>query len=355
MNDPKLLVQAFTNELHLAADGYPTSLPFIRHNLPKTTLVGDGEVFQVIVAGGSRFQKATFRKKGNELELLHSSDGDQPAFDTKRRFFEFLTSHLEPNVSVVGLNFANPLAPTTRGDILDGILTRGTKENDFAGLAGKAIGQEYEQYIKEKQDRDIKVACANDTICMLMSGLVRHSRGELAAGIVGTGLNFAIFLDDQTAINIESSNFDKFERSDAGRAIDAASSQKGTSLYEKEVSGAYLHQHLNYLAKQRGLGIPKLKSTKLIDTYAQDDDEAIAAAAKEVLEHSATLVAVQIAGLMKFCERDLTFIMQGSVYWKGYNYKETITKLVKELCPDYTATFEKDPMSDLYGAAKLVA
>ena len=247
MNDPKLLVQAFTNELHMAADGYPTSLPFIRHHLPKATLVKDGEIFQVIVSGGSCFQKATFRKKGDELELLSNSEGDQPRFDTKRRFFEFLTSHLEPNVSVLALNFANPLTPTTRDDILDGILTRGTKENDFAGLVGKTIGQEYEKYIKEKQDRDIKVACANDTICLLMSGLVDYPRMQLAAGIVGTGLNFAIFLDELTAVNLESSNFDKFELSDAAKAVDAASSQKGMSVYEKEVSGAYLHQHLNYL------------------------------------------------------------------------------------------------------------
>jgi len=46
--------------------------------------------------------------------------------------------------------------------------------------------------------------------------------------------------------------------------------------------------------------------------------------------------------------------MQGSLYWKGNQYKETVSKRVKELCLEYTATYEDVPHSDLYGAAKLV-
>ena len=355
MSSPQTVAENFVKELTLAAEGQATSLPFIRHTLVDNPIVQDGETFQAIVAGGSCFQKATLKKTGGDFEILSQDEGDQPVFATKEILFTFLASHLDPNVSVVGLNFAYPMTPVVRGDILDGTLSRGTKENDFTGLVGQVVGEEFEKYIKQTTGRDIKVACANDTICLLLSGLLRHKPTQLAAGIVGTGMNFAIFLDEHTAINLESSNFDKFERSEPGIAVDNASNQPGTSFYEKETAGAYIYQQLNHLIKERNLPIPPLESTKLIDAYAQDDNPEIAAAAQEVLQRSAGLIAAQIAGLMTFLDRDLTFIMQGSVYWKGYRYKETISKLVEELCPQHTATFEKDTLSDIYGAAKLVA
>lgn len=355
MSSPQTVTENFVKELTLATAGHTTSLPFIRHTLVENPIVKDGEIFQAIVAGGSCFQKATLKKTGGDFEILNQDEGDQPVFATKEILFTFLASHLDPNVSVVGLNFAYPMTPVVRGDILDGTLSRGTKENDFTGLVGQVVGEEFEKYIKETTGRNIKVACANDTICLLLSGLLRHEPTQLAAGIVGTGMNFAIFLDEHTAINLESSNFDKFERSEPGMAVDKASNQPGTSFYEKETAGAYIYQQLNHLIKERNLPIPPLESTKLIDTYAQDDNPEIAAAAQEVLQRSAGLIAAQIAGLMAFLDRDLTFIMQGSVYWKGYQYKETISQLVKELCPQHTATFEKDSLSDIYGAAKLVA
>lgn len=354
MNDQKV-TENFVKELSQAAAGEPTSLPFIRHSLVDTAIVGEGETFQSIVAGGSCFQKALMRKTAGELEIIHSGEGDQPVFATKEIFFEFLASHVEPDVLIIGLNFAYPMEPVVRGDILDGTLTRGTKENNFDGLVGQVVGKEFEIYMKEKHGRDLRVACANDTICLLLSGLLRHQPTELAAGIVGTGMNFAIFLDEHTAVNLESSNFDKFERSEPGIAVDKISNQPGTSFYEKETAGAYLYQQLNHLIKERGLPVPEVDSTKLIDKYAQDANEEVAKAAQEVIDRAAHLIAAQIAGLMKFCGRDLTFIMQGSVYWKGYTFKETVGELVKELCPEYTATFEKDPLSDLNGAAKLVA
>lgn len=355
MSDSQKVAENFVKELELAAAGQTTSLPFIRHTLLDTATVKEGETFQAIVTGGSCFQKALMRKTATGLEIIHSDEGDQPVFTTKEILFEFLASHVEPDVSIIGLNFAYPMQPVMRGSILDGTLTRGTKENNFDGLVGQVVGQEFEAYMKEKYGRDLTVACANDTICLLLSGLLRHKPTELAAGIVGTGMNFAIFLDETTAINLESSNFDKFERSEPGIGVDKTSNQPGTSFYEKETAGAYIYQQLNYLIRARGLPVPEIDSTKLIDVYAQDENEDVAKAAQEVLNRSAELIAAQIAGLMKFLGRDLTFIMQGSVYWKGYNYKETVTRLVEELCPEHKATFEKDSLSDLHGAAKLVA
>lgn len=47
--------------------------------------------------------------------------------------------------------------------------------------------------------------------------------------------------------------------------------------------------------------------------------------------------------------------MQGSLFWRGYMYKENVEKLVEQMCPEYKATYVNVFHSDLYGAAKLVA
>lgn len=345
----------FINELEYGNYNQSSSLPYIKHVLSASSLVSQEDYFQTLVIGGSFYQKALMKKKNGNIVIISHEDGPQPVFNTKEDLLTFIETHLEPEVSVVALNFAYPMTPVTRNGYLDGILQNGTKENIFDGLVGKNVGEEVEKYIKEKQGRVIKVSCANDTICLLLSGLIHHDWNDIAAGIVGTGLNFAIFLDEHTVVNLESANFDKFPQSESGKAIDAQSAKPGTSLYEKEISGAYLYKHFNYLAKKRNLPIELLTSTKFIDALAKDKNKEIAKTAKEVLYHSASLAAAQIAGIMEFCGRDLVFIMQGSLYWRGYQYKETIEKLVIELCPQYRASYEQVLHSDLYGAAKLVA
>ena len=350
----KSITQSFTDELQKSLET-KTSLPFIRHSLATKSIVTENQKFQVIVIGGSFYQKAIMIREKNNIRILSNEQGEQPPFLTETSLLDFIKTHLEPNIDILALNFAYPLVPVKRGEIVDGMLQSGSKENSFVGLIGKKVGETIEKYIHEKQGRVIKVSAANDTICLLLSGLVNSTWDHLAAGVVGTGLNFAIFLDKYTAVNLESANFDKFPASEAGKMIDKASVAPGSALYEKEVSGAYIYEHFNYIAKQLRLNVNDIKNTKKLDELVTNKDPEVAKVAKEVLENSATLVAAQIAGLLRFCKRDLTFIMQGSLFWKGHMFKETVGRLVTELAPEYKATFQKDPHSDLYGAAKLVA
>ena len=346
--------QNFADELQKSLST-KTSLPFIRHSLSTKAIVSDNQKFQVIVIGGSFYQKAIMIREKNSINILRREQGEQPPFLTETALLDFIKIHLEPDIDILALNFAYPLVPVTRGKILDGMLQSGSKENTFVGLIGKKVGGTIENYIKEKLGRKVKVSAANDTICLLLSGLVNLPWDHLAAGVVGTGLNFAIFLDKYTAVNLESANFDKFPASEAGKMIDKTSVAPGTALYEKEVSGAYIYEHFNYIAKQLHLNVNDIKNTKELDELVTNKDPEVAKVAKEVLEHSASLVAAQIAGLLRFCKRDLTFIMQGSLFWKGYKFKENVEKIVNELCPEYRAKFVQVPHSDLYGAAKLVA
>ncbi|KKQ38844.1 MAG: hypothetical protein US54_C0002G0032 [Candidatus Roizmanbacteria bacterium GW2011_GWA2_37_7] len=350
----KNIQQTFITELSNAQKGDHSSLPFIRHTLASHPIVANDEVFQVVVIGGSYYQKALMKNVSGNVRILTQDQGTQPPFMHEKTLMKFLAEHIDPHVKTVALNFAYPLHPVNREGRLDGRLVNGSKENSFKGLVGKVVGERIERYFYDKHNRQIAVSTANDTICLLLSGLMTHPWNILAAGVVGTGLNFAIFLDETTVVNLESAEFDRFEQSEAGKIIDASSVSPGSALIEKEISGAYLLHHFNINVKQQGIVLDKIRATKEIDLYARNKDEHIAGLARETLEHSASLVAAQISGILEFCKRDLLFIMQGSLYWKGYKYKETVARLVAELSPSYHASYEQVLHSDLFGAAKLV-
>ncbi|CAN5187734.1 hypothetical protein BH09PAT2_BH09PAT2_02270 [soil metagenome] len=346
---------AFVQELADATAGNKTSLPFIRHTLTSRSLVAQNEIFQTLVIGGSIFQKAVMQKVDDNIKIIVHTQGEQPKFLTKQHLMDFVISHLEPEVKTIALNFAYPMTPISRGDVLDGTLQNGSKENTFEGLVGQNVGEEIEKYIKETQGRDVQISIANDTICLMLSGLIQHPWNKLAAGIVGTGLNFAMYLDENTAVNLESGSFDKFTPSEAGIDIDIHSAAPKDAIFEKEISGAYLFKHFNFLAQKRGIAIEPISSSQQLDNLVNAPSPEIAALAQEILLNSASLVAIQVAGIMEFCKRDLVFIMQGSLYWKGNKYKDTIEKLVIEMCPQHKASYENVFHSDLLGAAKLVA
>lgn len=345
---------SFSQVLLLASQGEKTCSPFIRHTLASHSIATDGEIFQTMVIGGSFYQKAKMKKTGEHIELISHSTGKQPPFPTKQALMTFLQEHIDPHVSIVAVNFAYALTPVSRAGMLDGIVARGAKENTFDGLVGYILGEEIEKHFKDNFQRTIHVSCGNDTICLLLSGLMSQPWDHLAAGIVGTGLNFAIFVSENEVVNLEAAEFNTFEQSAAGKVIDAASASPGEAPMEKEVSGAYLYQHFNYLIEQGSINCNPIASTKELDELTKSADVETAAVAQKVIEHSAHLTAAQIAGILQFQKRDLTFIMQGSLFWKGRNYQELVSKQVQKLVPEYIATYERIDNSDLYGAAKLV-
>ena len=157
----------------------------------------------------------------------------------RKIFLNFIEKALRPDITYLALNFAYPMSPVSRDGYLDGNLIMGTKEHSFEGLVGKNIGETIEKYIFDTLKRKIHVAIANDTVCLLLSGLTQYRWNGLVGGIVGTGLNFAIFLDEATIVNLEAANFDKFEQSPEGKLIDQASARPNSALFEKETSGGY--------------------------------------------------------------------------------------------------------------------
>lgn len=345
--------QAFCNEIKEAAQGKKNSLPFLVHQLSLNSFVEKNEIFEVLRIGGSIYQKALVEKKITTLVILAKQQARLPKLQTAQDFFQFIEKYFEPDTKNIALNFAYPLKPVFRDGKLDGQLLMGSKEHAFKGLVGKNVGEEIEKYVYRKSKRKIHVSVANDTVCLLLSGLTKRKWNEIAAGVVGTGLNFAIFLDKKRVVNLESAYFDKFTPSEESLILDKKSKNKGLALYEKETTGAYLYQHYNLQAKKLGLGKP-VESTLVLDAIAKNGD-ASTPVAQELFDRSAALIACQMAGITLFYRKDLTFVMEGSLFWDGWKYKDNVDKYLKILVPKYKIKFKFIEDSGVLGAAKLIA
>lgn len=415
----------FLKELILASQGKKTSLAAIINPLPQKSVVKEGEIFQVMVIGGAVFEKALIKIPNFKFQIPNKFQSPKfkiqnykksllPLFKTKEIFLKFFEKQLDSKTKVVALNFAFGLKPLLRKNLLDGQLIVSSKEHAFAGLINKIIGEELEKYIFQKQKRRIKVTAANDTICLLLSGINDYSRQPtnfgrsaqfgMVAGIVGTGTNFAFFLDKQTAINLESGNFDKFPPTETGKIIDKNSTHPGNFLFEKEVAGAYLYQHYNHILGTNSLRSYKdgsliLNSTEQLTAIARKNQPSFSqiaqkparhryaqALAGELFERSASLIACQMAGIFLYLmmenrswkiefedrgskldnnlasilnrlpSKSLTLIMEGSLFWRGWQYKKIVEDYLEKLGVEKDKiNFVKINQSGILGAAHLIA
>ncbi|MBI2011884.1 hypothetical protein HYS91_03900 [Candidatus Daviesbacteria bacterium] len=341
----------FCKELQESERGIKTSLPFIIHQLPRFSLIKNQEIFQMISIGGSISQNALLRRENGRLMVLNKFTQEQPVFNTQKDLFNFLLDSLDPNITKLALNFAYPLNPVFENNKLDGILLSGSKENSFEGLINKKICQQLEKFILNKLNKEILITAANDTICLLLSGLTKFNYENLVGGVLGTGVNFAIFLGKERAVNLEVRNFDKFPISKEAKIVDKHSNHPGIGLFEKNVSGAYLYQLFNVGAKQNK--IEEINSTKEMDLIIKKKKGQESLLANSILQNSAQLFAAIVAGFALFKEKNINLVMEGSLFWEGFGFKQNVENILEKMSPQYKINFEKIEDSTILGAAKL--
>lgn len=352
MDELVKIKDSFVEEIQNGYDHKPSSLPFLVTNLPEKSYVAGAEAFEVLVIGGSNYQKAICQHHETLLKIVSKEEGLIPTFRTRDDFVDFVSKHIDPEIKIVALNFAYPIINELRDGRLDGVLMHGTKEHSFDGLVYRQVGLEIEQYMKEKFDRDISVYVANDTICLLLSGLTIGQSKNLACAIVGTGYNAAFFLDQRTVVNLEAANFDKFTQSKNGKKIDKESVHPGKGIFEKEISGAYLFHHFRISAEEAKIDAPNVNTTEALNRVAEDDTE-LGKIARKVFERSADLAATHIAGIAEFKKSDMVFVIEGSLFWKGYKYRERVEEMVGKLT-QYSVEFVRIDDSGIIGAGVLV-
>lgn len=343
----------FFKELEAAASGKKTSLAFITHRLPSVKIVKEGEIFQVLVTGGSVCKEAKVTYVNKKIKMIKKQEIPIKPFFTKEDFLEFVLENLDNETRTLAINFTFPIKPIFENGKLDGILIRGTKEHLFKDLVGKKVGFEVENYIFKKTKRKIKVSVANDTICLLLSALNHYTYDQIAAGVVGTGINFAIFLDKSTLVNLESGNFDNFKVSKEAKEIDRGSTSPTMQIFEKEVSGAYLFKQFNILLREKGINYKPISSTAELSSMANKSIPKVSQIAIDLFEKSAALVTCQIAAITQFANKDLIFVMEGSLFW--HSLRPKIERYLKQLLPGHKTRFAKIENSEIIGAAKLVS
>lgn len=229
---------------------------------------------------------------------------------------------------MVAINYAYPIESFRRGDILDGKLIRGTKGNLFSGLVGKNVGAYLEDYTLKKTNRKIKVSLANDVVCLLLSSSL-SLEGVRIGVVVGTGFNTGFWLNSKTIVNIESGNFDDFVMSESGKYVDENSSNCGKQKWEKEVSGAYLVKHYNYFARQNKLN--RINKSRKLSEIANEEKGLPGEISRLLFMRSASLVAVTVAAISKFQSGEGELVIEGGVFWKGYNFVGYFIDYLKKL------------------------
>lgn len=339
----------FLTQLQEASRGKPSSISFIRHHFPEHPIVETGRI-QGLVIGGTNFitAEAYVRPDGTIIEEPKTRrEGKVPIITDANALFTFIEQYIQPDTEAVGINFAFPLKPVIglSYDELDGILANTTKEHSFTGLVnGIAIGDGIRKHTGR---HDLAVSVANDTICLGKNALV-----------VGTGFNIAYTATEngkRIPVNLEAGNFDTFEAPPELEAIDSASDRPGSYLFEKMISGQYLYQHYNLLAKKLGLEPATIDDTSKLSELAKENN-ASALLARRLLNRSARLVASALAAISEFAEKPLTFTVDGSLFWEGYRYKEAIQQQLRSfaITEDAITFEERNTDAALQGAFHLL-
>lgn len=358
----KRISGALQQEISQAAKGQTNSLAFAKNPLPTTNLVQENQTFQVIMMGGSHLESALVKQVYGVIRILHVTDQDLPLLENREIVCQIFTQHLKPDVEVVCLNFAYPLQAVMRDGYLDGRLTSAPKQHNFTGLLGQNVGQILEEYVLERLGRKIKVTVCNDTTALALASLgysEDFGPEQTMVGVIGTGFNFGLFENETTFVNLESGNFNQFDSTPTGQIIDRDSSNPGLQLLEKEVGGAYLASHYNLLAKESDLAIT-LESSKEVSQLATRNTPA-GRLAQQVLRRSASLVAAKIVAIYSYQKAKLKgddnfqmlAMLEGSLYWKGHQYRQYVDEYLNLLGVANKITIVGLERMGLIGVAKL--
>lgn len=352
VRDLKQVHSHFLAELYQAEAAYKertpnnTSIPFVVVDLPQSKFISEEEKFGVIILGGTKGEIAVCRKSSNGFQIEdQEKDISLPTFTTTDQLASFFAGCLQELPEKIVINAAYHMKPIIRDGKLDGELQRLGKTLKIDSLLHKPFGEEIEKALTKQTGKQSKVAVANDGVCLLLSGRNEYQEDELAFGIIGTGLNFGFFLTNNQPVILESHAF-KFPDNSS------PTMKKFGDSFSRQTSGRHLYQRFNQTVQELGLSHQGLHSTEELNSLGDNNTPILSEIARRVLRRSAQLSACQIAGIANFKERDMTFVMEGSLYGKGHGYKSTLEETVKQLC-SYNVRFTEVANSGVVGAMNL--
>lgn len=352
-----VFVEHIENKLHnkqssLAAVPHPFMLPHLYDGIGKS-----------VVIGGTYILSADWEIQERNIKLLNKKTIPTPKYLDAQLISDLL---FNTDAKEIGLNIAFLMQPILRNKILDGIIIPGKREITLDERLNKHILGETLLQLRnqEKLVTSQEVAVANDSICLLLSGSIL-SQKPLIAGIVGTGTNIAIYKTnvytsnqdsdvEGIALNLESGHFTNIPLTKWDHILDDQSSTKGRFLTEKQISGRYLYRLYNIIAQENNIDI--IMSSEDLNNISQDTDNRAHSLARDILNRSAQLLAMKLYACCIFLgikAGKTPILMEGSLFWKSYQYKEQVKQWMHILAPAIDVNFSSVEESSLVGAAML--
>lgn len=380
--DEEMLIQKandFRDDLIASLSNQPSSLPAILNPVAKNEPV-PGNGVAVSIGGSFGYTSKFSINKHGDIRFFNRKAFNIPVKTTESDLFHLITRNILAVTSKtekdlpIGIGLAYALKPKLVDRYLDGELLYMAKGREIKGLIGKTVGQSFHKFLKENYDIDTTVVVANDAICLLAGGLDVD-----VAGVVGTGLNFAYwdkrssiaplklsslpgFAQGQVAVNIEAKNFDKIPANKLRDIVDKQSLDKGYSLAEKEVAGAYLYQIFNAGKNELiGANMPELSSSDELNDIltnafvypkkvSEEEKKQAKIFATRLFHKSAQVVAVELCGILLKIGKTrglVPVVMDGGLFWKAKNYPSLVNEYCNVILPKVIPSFAR-----LYGSAR---
>ena len=251
------LVDALLYDMNEGLSGRPAAEDMIRTFCTPPSKSASGKSVIVIDAGGTNFRSClvSFDSQGKpQIDFMEktSMPGIEKELSRKEFFNKFAENleHLKDKSDRIGFCFSYPMTITEDGD---GILLGFSKEIKAPEVVGCHIGKELAAALKAHGWKNsMHISLLNDTVAALLAVAAGPDDGERYSSyigfILGTGMNGAYIQGEDAAypglkeqiIVCENGKFDKIQRSDFDIAYDSKSVKPGTSIMEKQCSGAYL-------------------------------------------------------------------------------------------------------------------
>ena len=259
--DRSALVSTFLKEMDAGLKGEKSSLAMIpTYVSPSGELKRDTPV-AVMDAGGTNLRAGTvsFPTGSTDAKIEHLEKGSMPgvaAYVSPDDFYGTFVSHLERTRQfaadpAVGFCFSYACEAAPDGDAK---LLHWTKQIQAPEIVGQWIGAELKKRLSFSPS---KLLVLNDTVTTLLAGKACEKPGERFSAyigfILGTGTNVAYVqktggiaklapgdYPEEMIVNSESGGFNKISQSSFDAAMDAKSLDKGSQVFEKMISGAYL-------------------------------------------------------------------------------------------------------------------
>jgi hexokinase len=379
------IINAFLDEMTRGLAGKSSSLAMISSYVPVPRRAPHNEKIIVLDAGGTNFRTALIVfDQNSKPNIEYFTNNPMPGIAgelSKEEFFNHIVDYIAPVISSsdrLGFCFSYP---TFIDKERDGKLLFWTKEVKAPQIVGEKILFNLSQtLVKRAVACPRKMLILNDTVASLLAGVTstRFSWDYDYIGfILGTGTNISYIESNKNilketglnpaesqAINVESANFNKFERGDIDEAFDRTTASPGKYIIEKMISGAYLGglcHHIILTAAAEGLiseqGCRVIKCMKPMTTPQLDpvlsdapsclsdataiDRSIIKSLISETIERAALFTAINLTaailksngskGAKKFCVS-----ADGSVYFKMYSFRQRAEKHLESFAKTYS-------------------